>query len=278
MTTYLDVQYNTDNSSIVAILDDTPLWSAPFGIAVLNTVHLAPSLVALDIGCGMGFPLCELAMRLGPDAIVHGLDPWEAALQRAQQKLAIYDCQNVHLHRGIAEQMPFESHMFDLIVSNNGLNNVGDMRQALQECHRVGKPGAQLVFTMNLDTTMQEFYTVLRTVLYDNGMDDAVQAIQQHIRSKRKPLAEVQALLSETGFAVQRVLHDEFSWRYANGTAMLNHFAIKIAFLSGWRSAAPPEQEKSVFTEVERRLNAIAQQKGELCLRVPFVTVDCTRQ
>lgn len=275
--TYLDIQYDSNSNDIIAVLDETPLWSAPFGMAILNTVRLAPSLVALDIGCGMGFPLCELAMRLGPDATAHGLNPWQAALQRAQQKIAVYGCTNIHLHQGVAEQMPFESNFFDLVVSNNGLNNVSDMRQALQECQRVCKPGAQLVFTMNLDTTMHELYTVLQSVLSDKGMEDAVRAMQQHIRSKRKPLADVETLLHETGFSIQQTVHDEFVWRYANGSALFNHFAIKVAFLGGWRSVVQPEQEQSVFAEVENRLNAIAQQQGEICLHIPFVVIDCTR-
>lgn len=277
MTTYLHAQYDTNDPQLVAVLDETPLWSAPFGMALLNAVRLAPSLTVLDIGFGMGFPLCELAMRLGAEATVYGIDPWEAALQRTQQKLDIYGCNNVHLLNGLAEQMPFDDATFDLIVSNNGLNNVSDMQRALQECHRVSKRGAQLVFTMNLDTTMHEFYSVLREVLHDKDMNDAVQNLQHHIHSKRKPLHEVEALLHATGFDVQRVLHDEFVWRYANGTALLNHFSIKVAFLGGWRSVLQPNQEQEVFAEVEQRLNAIAEQQGEVRLHIPFVTVDCTR-
>ncbi len=41
----------------------------------------------LDLDCGTGFPLLELAERLGRPALVVGLDPWEAALRECHRVL-----------------------------------------------------------------------------------------------------------------------------------------------------------------------------------------------
>jgi len=40
----------------------------------------------LDIGCGTGFPLFELAHQLGPSAKLIGVDIWEPAILRANFK------------------------------------------------------------------------------------------------------------------------------------------------------------------------------------------------
>ncbi len=40
-------------------------WSAPFGLRLLDVVPLDPAATVLDVGCGTGFPLLELAHRLG---------------------------------------------------------------------------------------------------------------------------------------------------------------------------------------------------------------------
>jgi arsenite methyltransferase len=62
-----------------------------FGLLLLDEVPIAGVKVALDVGCGTGFPLIELAERLGPATHVHGLDPWAAALSRAAEKIASRD-------------------------------------------------------------------------------------------------------------------------------------------------------------------------------------------
>jgi SAM-dependent methyltransferase len=72
-----------DDLEFAAAIDELPLWSAPFGMRLLEAVPLDPGAAVLDVGCGTGFPLLELAHRLGPRARLVGLDPWAAVLGRA---------------------------------------------------------------------------------------------------------------------------------------------------------------------------------------------------
>lgn len=60
-------------ATVVDAYDELPLWSALFGALLLRHVPLRPARVALDIGCGTGFPLLELALRLGPTAHVYAI-------------------------------------------------------------------------------------------------------------------------------------------------------------------------------------------------------------
>jgi arsenite methyltransferase len=69
-----------DDADITTVCDELSLWSAPFGLALLEVVDLHTGIVALDVGCGTGFPLVELAQRLGKSCHVHGVDPWQTAL------------------------------------------------------------------------------------------------------------------------------------------------------------------------------------------------------
>ncbi|MBV9110299.1 MAG: methyltransferase domain-containing protein, partial [Gemmatimonadetes bacterium] len=79
-----------DDARVVAAYDELPLWSAPFGMLLLDRVPMRRGMTALDVGCGTGFPLLELAQRLGPSCTVHGIDPWRPALARAREKLQQY--------------------------------------------------------------------------------------------------------------------------------------------------------------------------------------------
>ncbi len=56
-------------------MDELPLWSAPFGLALLDTLRFRKHATVLDIGCGEGFPVIEIASRFGPTCQCIGLDP-----------------------------------------------------------------------------------------------------------------------------------------------------------------------------------------------------------
>src|SRR5512143_1316324 len=98
-------QQPRDDPEFAAAVDELPLWSAPFGLALLEAVPLDPEAVVLDVGCGTGFPLVELAHRLGPRARLLGVDPWAAVLARARAKCRAQDLANVLLVRGLAERL-----------------------------------------------------------------------------------------------------------------------------------------------------------------------------
>ena len=68
--------YDINDPDFVAVYDDLPLWSAPFGLMLFDTIQYRPDLTVLDIGCGTGFPLIELAGRLGDSCRLVGIDPF----------------------------------------------------------------------------------------------------------------------------------------------------------------------------------------------------------
>ncbi len=285
MTDDVKNKYDLDDPSVVSILDECSCWSAPFGMRLLDTVRYKRNIRALDIGFGLGFPLIELAMRLGSSSRVYGIDPWHAALERARWKMEIMETQNIELIRGLAEDMPFEDSFFDLLVSNNGINNVQNLPKTLSECCRVAKQGAQFVFTFNLEETFVEFYNVYRTVLRALGMQEYEKNIDAHIYSKQLPLPEMKTAVEDSGFRILKVHRDRFDYRFADGTALLNHFFIKIAFLPPWKEIVPPERAEEVFQSIEAEMNRAAEgfpkgtdTRSGYAIRVPFATFDCEKK
>jgi ubiquinone/menaquinone biosynthesis C-methylase UbiE len=274
MKRYLSIPIEYEKPEFIDLYDEVPFWSAPFGLELLNQIIYRKNLTALDIGYGCGFPLTELAMRLGDTSRVFGLDPWTEAKERAEKKLRMYDIRNVKLIEGVAEEMPFADNTFDLIVSNNGLNNVEDLNKSLSECRRVANEKSQFIQTVNLNTSFFEFYKLLEEFLKEKELIKEIDSMNEHIYSKRKPLNELVSIISKNGFEVTSVTEHTFEYRFSDGSSMLNHYFIRLAFLDGWKSIVPEHRCEELFNELEIRMNRMSEVRGFFKLTVPFVVIN----
>lgn len=274
---FIKSKFDFSDKETVSIIDELPLWSASFGLKLLDAIKLLPNITALDIGFGLGFPLLEVSQRLGNSSKVYGIDPWETAIERTQTKTDILGIKNVELIEGIAESIPLPDNSIDLIFSNNGINNVQNLEKVMGECKRIAKKSAQFVATVNLDRTMIEFYDELEKVLIEKDLNESVAKLRKHIYEKRRPLDELINIFEKNEFNIQNVHKDSFKYRYLDATAMFNHSLIRIAFLDSWLELVSIEKVEEIFNEVENRLNKKAQEFGELVLTVPFVLIDAVR-
>ena len=277
MNNYLNANYDLNDKETVSVIDELPLWSAPFGLRLLEKIKYRQNITALDIGSGLGFPLLEIAMRLGNSCKLYGIDPWEAALERIKAKIKVYGINNVELINGVAENIPLPDNSVDLIISNNGLNNVKDIKSVLSECYRISRIGSQLIFTYNTDKTMVEFYGVLEELLIEKNMTSEISLMKEHIYKKRKPVEEFVHLLNDNGFGINEISHDKFTYSFVDGTAMFNHFLIKLAFIDSWKVLIPEEIQNEFFEEIVKRLNQFALNNGFLKLAIPFAIIDCEK-
>jgi SAM-dependent methyltransferase len=268
---FLAFEPDFSSPALLAAYDELPLWSAMFGLLLLEEVPVNGATTVLDAGCGTGFPLIELAERLGPGGQVHGIDPWSAGLARATEKIASRGTRNITLHEGTASSMPFAGRTFDLIVSNLGVNNFDDREAAIRECRRVARDGATLALTTNLQGHMREFYEVFERVL-ETEYDDTRDRLRAHV-AHRATVAGVRELLEHGGFTVTRVVERQGVMRFADGTALLNHHFIKLGFLDGWKKIVPG-RERIVFARLRDALNDLAARQGELRLTIPMAYIE----
>lgn len=108
----------------------------------LKRMPMTPKARILDVGCGTG----ELLRRLGakyPEAALAGLDPVAEMLGVATTKLSGKE----DLRIGYADNLPWTSGSFDLVVSCNMFHYISHPVEALQEMARVTRPGGHIVLT-----------------------------------------------------------------------------------------------------------------------------------
>jgi ubiquinone/menaquinone biosynthesis C-methylase UbiE len=267
-----------DFKEYVNVADECPIWSAPFGLKLLDHIDYKKNISALDIGFGTGFPLTEIALRLGESSTVYGIDPWTDAIIRAKKKIEYYQITNIRIFEGVAESIPLSDRSVDLIVSNNGINNVRDIDQVISECSRIIKPGGQFVQTMNLDKSMTEFYEQLEMVLSELGMIKEIELMRQHIYSKRRPLDETTSIIQNHGFIIKDILHDQFNYKFSDGSALLNHYFIRLAFMDSWIKILPGNKLEQIFDTIELRLNEQARNLSCIKLSIPFVLINAIKK
>jgi arsenite methyltransferase len=278
MIKYLKTGWDYNSKELVEVFDELPIWAAPFGLKLLDGIKYKKGIHAIDIGFGTGFPLTELAMRLGNESKVYGIDPWDTAVDRAEKKIRTYGITNIEIIRGVAENIPLNTDSIDLIVSNNGLNNVSDLGKSLAECSRIIRRGGQFIQTMNLNGTMIEFYSAMESVLTDLKLENRLNIMREHIENKRKPLDRYLEQITSHGFSVESVIHDTFQYRFVDGTTMLNHYFIRLAFIDSWKEIIPEDRRVEAFQQIEDKLNSMANTEGICTLSVPFVVIDCIKK
>jgi ubiquinone/menaquinone biosynthesis C-methylase UbiE len=116
---------------------------------------IGASWTVLDVGCGRGQHVCELRHRFG--CRTFGLEPLEANLKDCAQAAAQWNvAHQVEFVQGSVEANPFASDTFDFLWCRDMLVHVPKLKQGLQECARVLKPGGILLVLTTFSTEFME--------------------------------------------------------------------------------------------------------------------------
>ena len=276
MGNYLDREIDYLRAEITNIYDEMPLWSSPFGLLLLDNFPLGDYANYLDIGCGTGFPLLEIAQRLGENCKSTGIDPWTEAVKRVKNKIHALQLQNIDIFESDASKINYLDNHFDLITSNLGINNFENPVAVLQECYRVLKQGSSLCLTTNLTGTFNEFYDVYLKTLEELGYEKYFEPLKEHIDHRGTEESTIQ-LLKKANFTIKKEVKSDYKLRFLNGTAFLNHSFIILGFIQPWRNMFEATEKQIFFDRFEKNLNVLSKRKGELKLTVPMLYLECEK-
>ena len=112
---------------------------------ILSQVDYAKASAVLDIGCGRGDDLIEIADRIGENAKLYGFDTISKSIDSAKAKADGDPRFHFELF-DVEDGMNFEDDFFDVVYSCNVLECIKDKNKLLGEIARVLKPGGQVVF------------------------------------------------------------------------------------------------------------------------------------
>ena len=109
-------------------------YSAALARAMCDAAGVRPKQRALDVGCGSGALVAELANRLGPENAA-GLDPSESFVEAARAKAP-----GARVLVGSAEALPFADDEFDATLSQLVVNFLAAPERGVREMARVTRP------------------------------------------------------------------------------------------------------------------------------------------
>jgi ubiquinone/menaquinone biosynthesis C-methylase UbiE len=98
----------------------------------------------LDVGCGTGYVLRQLAARLPGASEFLGVDP---APKMTEVARSASSDERLTFTQGTAERLPADESAYDLVVSTTSFDHWTDQAAGIRECARALAPGGTLLLT-----------------------------------------------------------------------------------------------------------------------------------
>ena len=121
------------------------LQLSPLGLEAIEALDPGPGSVVLDIGCGAGQTLLQLAERVGPSGQVIGVDIAPQLLDIARRRTA--QLGRVRLIEADAQSLELPTASVDAVFSRFGVMAFADPGSAFANFHRILRPSGALAFS-----------------------------------------------------------------------------------------------------------------------------------
>lgn len=239
------LQFDEETSRKVEALYRTPDVVAQRG-RVLRALGLTEGERVLDIGSGPGLLANEMAVLVGHNGRVCGIDISEDMLTISRKRCA--DQPWTEFQRGDATKLPYSHDSFDAAVSTQVYEYVIDIPTALAEVYRVIRPGGRVVV---LDT---DYDSLVIHTENQARMERVLSAWNEHFVHAGLPRT-LSRQLRDAGFTVrQRDAIPMFNPEYGESTFGRGALSIMASFVVGRRGVSQEEAAAwlAEFAELDR--------------------------
>jgi len=104
-----------------------------------------PGEVCLDLGSGRGNDVLRMALDVGPEGFVYGIDISQGMIEKARKNMKKMEVQNVEFIQSQLHELKLPDEKIDLIISNCTINHAPNKDAVWKEVFRVLKNGGRFV-------------------------------------------------------------------------------------------------------------------------------------
>ncbi len=109
---------------------------------VISLLNLQPGLHFLDIGCGTGWAVGQIAKLVNDQGLFYGVDLSPKMIEKAKSNFSGRD--HLFFAQANVESIPLDSNFFDSIICTNSFHHYPNPRKALDEMYRLLKSGGKV--------------------------------------------------------------------------------------------------------------------------------------
>jgi SAM-dependent methyltransferase len=185
----------------VRMQDRTDAFIDPLGRIAIERLGIAAGARVLDVGCGCGQTLLQLAEVAGPSGRVLGVDISPPMLARARERIAGQP--TIELALGDAQTYVFAPGAFDAVYSRFGVMFFDDPRAAFRNLRTAARSGGPLSFVCWQDLAKNPWAArpleAVMRLLPESAMPDMLRAGRPGPFFMSDP-ARVRAILGDAGW------------------------------------------------------------------------------
>ena len=211
--------------------------------ALLDAARVTQGVRVLDVACGPGYAAAAATAR---GAVATGVDFSSEMVEEARVRHP-----GIEFREGDAEQLVFIDSSFDAVVLNFGMLHLGKPELALQEAHRVLRPGGHVAFTV-WDTPDKAigFGIVIAAIQKFGDLNVPIPSGPPFFRFSDPE--ESKRALTAAGFTNPSVTRVPQTWRLASPDAL-----FEVMYNGSVRNAAllraqKPEALEAIKNEIRR--------------------------
>ncbi len=109
---------------------------------VISLLNIRPDVHFLDIGCGTGWAVGQVAGLADHQGLFYGVDLSPKMIEKAKANFA--DENNIFFLQANVESIPLDSDFFDILICTNSFHHYPGPEKALDEIHRLLKSGGRV--------------------------------------------------------------------------------------------------------------------------------------
>ena len=182
---------------------------------------LQPGFDVLDAGCGPATITTGIAQAVFPGRVT-AMDSATEQLERGRRLAEGREIMNIGFVAASAYEMPFADHSFDVVFAHALLEHLRDPRRAMQEFHRVLRPGG---FIAVCSPDWSAFALSPHTMSAGRAIH-AFRHLQERQGCDTAAGARLPQYLTEAGFTP--LAHDEWIEEYDNTDRLAQDLAAEL--------------------------------------------------